>query len=223
VNRPPIRPSGLAFAITAALSGLAAVAAPAIDSAYRTDAQSSHVEDATSRGVNQVNMITCFMRAMRPDALVNKGNYIALVDHGKCDPESRASTGNSSSNNAGSNAPSYMSAVVASTRDSNADPMRVKTWVEETMEGGFSSTIYINTTATEAPSASNPYGVFRLDYCGKGQVGPCMMKGYLEGSTSGISCRKRRRWRRRWRWLADQSAAAHDVGCYQRLGHAADE
>jgi hypothetical protein len=187
MKRSPIRLTGVAFAVTAALSGLAAVAAPALDSAYRTDAQSSHVEDATSKGVSQVNMITCFMRAMRPDALVNKGNYIALVDHGKCDPESRASSGNSGSNNAGSSAPSYMNAIVASTRDSNADPMRVKTWVDESSEGGFSATIYINTIATEAPSASNPYGVFRLDYCGKGQVGPCMMKGFLEGSTSGIS------------------------------------
>jgi hypothetical protein len=50
----------LTFAIAAAWPMLGA-AQPAADSAYRTDAQSTHVEDATSRGIQQVNMITCFL------------------------------------------------------------------------------------------------------------------------------------------------------------------
>ena len=180
-----LRHSAVALAIAAALPG-AAQAVPTADSAYRTDVQNSHVEDATSRGVNQVNMITCFMSAMRPDALVNEGDYIALVDQNKCDPESRSSTGNAGSNSAGSSAPSYMNAIVNSTRSSNDDPMRVRTWVEESEEG-FNATIFVNTVATEAPSETNPYGVFRLDYCGRGESGPCMMRGFLEGSSSGIS------------------------------------
>src|SRR3712207_1617510 len=106
-----LRRSHLALAITAAVPALAA-AAPASTSPYRTDAQSSHVEDVTSRGVNQVNMITCFMSSMRPDALVNKGNYVALVDENKCDPEARSRSDNAGSSNSGSNAPSYMTATV---------------------------------------------------------------------------------------------------------------
>lgn len=185
MTRHPLRPTCVALAATALLCG-AAFAAPGTSSAYRTDAQSTHVEDATSRGVNQVNMITCFMSAMRPDALVNQPNYIALVDENKCDPERRSSTGNSGSTSAGANAPSYMKAIVNSSRTSNSEPMRVKTWVEESHDG-FDATIFVNISATEAPSASNPYGVFRMDYCGKGAVGPCMMRGLLEGSASGIS------------------------------------
>jgi hypothetical protein len=163
-----------------------AAAAPAAGTAYRTDAQSSHVEDATSRGVNQVNMITCIMSSMRPDALVNQGNYIALVDQNKCDPESRSSSANSGSSSAGTNAPSYLSATVAATRTSNDEPMSVKAWINEESPD-FQATIFVSISASEAPSAGNPYGVFRLDYCGKGDVGGCMMNGYLEGAADGIS------------------------------------
>ena len=46
--------------VTATLT-MPALSAPAADSAYLTDPQQSHVEDATSKGIGQVNMITCFM------------------------------------------------------------------------------------------------------------------------------------------------------------------
>jgi len=174
----------LTFALAAAWPMLG-VAAPASDSAYRTDSQSTHVEDATSKGIQQVNMITCIMSSMRPDALVNQGSYNALVDQNKCDPNARSGGGNSASSGAGSSAPSYMSAVVDVTRSSNADPMRTRTWITDTFDG-IESTIFVNVSASAAPSSSNPYGVFRVDYCGKGAVGPCMMRGFLQGSASGI-------------------------------------
>ena len=182
------RPVQLALLLAIAAAWPAASrAAPGADSPYRTDAQSSHVEDATSKGVNQVNMITCIMSALRPDALVNQGNYNALVDENKCDPDARSSTSNAGSSSSGAQAPSMMTAVVNSTRTSNADPMRVKTWLDMAGgDGGFNPTIHINISASEAPSSSNPYGVFRLDYCGKGPAG-CMMKGFLQGNAGGIT------------------------------------
>jgi len=45
-------------------------AAPPVTSAYFTDPQSSYVQDATSDSIGQVNMISCIMHSMRPDALV---------------------------------------------------------------------------------------------------------------------------------------------------------
>ena len=45
--------SALAFAIAAALPALS-FGAPGASSAYKTDAQSTHVEDATSQGISQV-------------------------------------------------------------------------------------------------------------------------------------------------------------------------
>jgi hypothetical protein len=181
-----IRLSKLALAVIA-IHPAFAVAAPGAGSAYLTDSQYSHVEDATSKGIGQVNMITCFMGAMRPDALVNMGNYLALVDKTKCDPEARSSTSNSSSTNGGSQAADYMTATVNSSRASNSDPMIAKVWVDETDEGR-KSVIFVRVAATQAPSTTNPYGQFRLDFCGKDEGGgACMSKGFLQGSDSGMS------------------------------------
>jgi hypothetical protein len=163
-----------------------AYAAPASTSAYYTDLQSSHVEDATSKGIGQVNMITCIMSAMKPDALVNQGSYIALVDENKCDANSRSSTSNSSGGD-GAQAASYTTTTVNSTRASNSDPMLVKVWLDEENDGQ-PSTIFVHITATEAPSAGNPYGQFRLDFCGKGGgMSNCMMQGYLQGADGALS------------------------------------
>src|SRR5262245_27642007 len=149
----------------ATLVPAAVIAAPGSTSAYVTDPQSSHVEDATSQGIGEVNMIVCIMSALRPDALVNQGDYIALVDKNKCDSEKRSSTANSGSTSDGAQgAASYVTATVNSSRASNSDPMIVKTWLE-LEEEGMKQTIFVHISASEAPSASNAYGVFRLDYC----------------------------------------------------------
>ena len=175
----------LSLAIGSLLGAAAASAAPGADSSYVTDVQSSHVEDATSKGVGQVNMITCIMAAMRPDALVNQGSYLALVDESKCDPESRSSSSNSGASNVGQ-AANYLTATVVSTRASNNDPMISKIWIDMEEEG-HPATIFVRISATEAPSTANPYGVFRLDYCGVPDgMNACMMNGYLEGSASGM-------------------------------------
>lgn len=173
------------LAVSGMLYAAAVAAEPAADSSYRTDLQYSHVEDATSRGVGQVSMITCIMSAMRPDALVNQGAYLALVDEAKCDPEGRSSSANSGASNLVP-AVNYMTATVDATRASNSDPMTSNIWIDFE-KGGTPATIFVRIAATAAPSVANPYGVFRIDYCGsvEGASG-CMMNGYLEGSTAGM-------------------------------------
>lgn len=180
--------AGASSLVLAAAVAAPAFAAPGASSAYRTDAQSSHVEDATSEGIGEVNMIACIMSALRPDALVNQGDYIALVDKNKCDADKRSSTANSGATSDGAQAAaSYVTAVVNSSRASNHDPMIVKTWLE-LEEEGFHQTIYVHISATEAPSAGNAYGVFRLDYCGKVDgISGCPSRGYLEGTNSGLN------------------------------------
>lgn len=165
----------------------AALAAPAANSAYMTDAQSSYVQDATSQSIGQVNMIACVMHSMRPDALVNQGPYIALVDKNACDA-SKSSLAASGSSSGASQAPDYMNAVVDSTRTSNSDPMLVKAWISMNQDG-TPVTIYAHISATEAPSTSNPYGAFRLDYCGKadGGSGGCLMNGFMQGGSGTLS------------------------------------
>ena len=180
------RASAVALAVAATLA-TSAHAAPTSNSAYRTDAQSSHVEDATSSGIGEVNMIACIMHALSADALVNDGPYIALVDKNKCDSAKRSSTSNAGSTGDGAQAASYITAVVDSTRVSNTDPMITKAWLELSEEGK-NQTIYVHIAATEAPSTANAYGVFRLDFCGKvDAIDGCPSRGYLEGTTTGLN------------------------------------
>lgn len=156
-----------------------ASAAPPSNSPYYTDAQTSNVQDATSKSIGQVNMITCIMHAMRPEALVNQPSYNALVDEGKCDQEKRSTTSTVQ-------APSYMTSTVTVTRASNLDPMRSKIWIDMD-EGDQQATIFVNVSATTAPTTTNPYGGFRLDFCGKGAgQTSCMMNGYMQGSDTGL-------------------------------------
>lgn len=162
-------------------------AAPSATSAYITDAQNSFVQDQTSEGINQVNMIMCFMGAMKPDSLVNQGNYIALVDDTKCDASNRDKVSNSGSGSSGSTASQYVTATVNSSRASSSDPMIGKVWVDDS-ENGQKMTIFVHASATQAPTSSNPYGVFRMDFCGKADGGgSCMFNGYIDAGTSGLS------------------------------------
>jgi hypothetical protein len=181
------------FAGRAALAALLALpalalAAPGADSAYLTDTQHSYVQDATSEGIGQVNMITCFMSAMRLDALVNQGPYIALLDQQKCDPNARSSSSNSGATGSATQAANYMTATVNSTRASNADPMIANIWIDQT-DSGNTSLIYLRVSATAPPTSTNAYGQFRLDFCGKDPLagGACKMHGFLQGAASGLT------------------------------------
>src|SRR5215470_10908840 len=134
--------------VVAALQSSALLADPPSNSAYVTDPQHSYVEDATSRGIGQVNMITCIMAALRGDALVNDGPYNALVDKTKCDPNARSSTDNASG---GAQASTFVTATVDSTRTSNSDPMRAKVWLDDP-DGSTGALIYVNVSATTPPA-----------------------------------------------------------------------
>lgn len=174
--------TALAVALLAAT--LPALAAPGAESAYVTDPQFSQVEDATSRGIGDVNMIACIMAAMRPDALVNEPSYVALIDKNKCDSEKRSSTENAGG---GTPAADYITATVTPTRASNSEPMITKAWLDLD-EDGTKVQISVHISATEAASDANPYGAFRLDYCGQiDATGPCVMAGFIEAAQAGIN------------------------------------
>jgi hypothetical protein len=172
----------LSLAVYATLAS----ADPASTSGYFNDPQSSHVEDATSQGIGQVNMIACIMAAMRPEVLVNKGNYNALVDESKCQPNGGSGGSSSGSGGDAAQAATYMTATVNASRASNTDPMISKIWLAQEEEGQ-QTTIDVHVSATVPPSDTNPYGSFRLDFCGKrADLASCRMNGYMEGSDTGI-------------------------------------
>jgi hypothetical protein len=170
-----------------AIASALAIAAPPSTSAYFTDPQTTQVQDATSQSIGQVNMITCVMSSMRPDALVNKGPYVALIDQNKCDAQKQSSTANSGNTSGGSQAPSYMTAIVNATRASNSDPMVGTAWISVD-QNGTPVTIYAHISATQPPTSSDPYGTFRLDYCGKAAGGAgCMMNGFMQAGGGTLS------------------------------------
>src|ERR1700694_3343401 len=142
-----------------------AFASPPPTPPYMTDAQSSYVQDATSDSIGSVNMITCVMSSMRPDALVNQGDYIALVDQHVCNA-AKTGAATSATGAGAAQAPSYMTAVVNSMRASNSDPMIVTAWIS-IGQGGVPETVFAHISVTAAATATDPYGAFRLDYCGK--------------------------------------------------------
>jgi hypothetical protein len=143
---------------------LVAVAGPPATSPYVTDAQNTYVHDATSNGLDSLNLVLCVLHSMDPAAMVNKGPYIALVDMNKCDPRERASASNSTAGASGAtSAPNYMTAVIDVTRAGAADPMIGKVWMSMT-EQGQPLHVYAHLSATQSPTDAPPYGQFRMDY-----------------------------------------------------------
>jgi hypothetical protein len=176
------------FVIYAAASMAAAlaVASPPASSPYMTDAQSSYVQDATSDSIGSVNMITCIMSSMRPDALVNQGAYIALIDQNVCNA-AKTGAATSASGAGAAQAPDYMTAVVNSTRASNSDPMIVTAWIS-IGQGGVPETVFAHVSVTAAATTTDPYGAFRLDYCGKlATATACDMNGFLQAGNGTLS------------------------------------
>ncbi len=165
---------------------LSALATPSATSPYVTDVQNSYVQDATSDGISNLNMVLCIMNAMQPAAMVNKGDYIALIDKNKCDSKTQSSASNSTAAASGATATAdYMTAVVNASRASNADPMIVKSWISFT-EQGQPVDVYAHVSATKSPADAPPYGQFRMDYIGKAS-GTMMFNGFIDANGPDVS------------------------------------
>ena len=189
MNRTTPNYKSLAFSLLAlAAVPLSALAVPSSTSPYMTDPQNSYVQDATSDGISNLNMVLCIMDSMKPADMVNQGDYVALIDMNKCD-SSRSSSSNASSDSTGaSSAPNYMTAVVNVTRASDSDPMIGKVWMSMTEEGKVMN-IFVHLTATQSPTDTPPYGQFRLDYIGKtaGASPATMFNGYIDANGADVS------------------------------------
>jgi len=153
---------------------------------YNTDPQNEYVQDQTSDGISNLNMVLCIVHGMSPADMVNAGAYVALVDKNKCDTKSRSSASNSTGGSSGSTAtPSYINAVVNVTQATDADPMYVKILVLLT-EQGHVTTFFAYLSATQSPSATMPYGAFHLDYLGKVQ-GVTQFNGFIDAASGALT------------------------------------
>ncbi|HEV7612245.1 MAG TPA: hypothetical protein VGO37_10245 [Steroidobacteraceae bacterium] len=169
--------AALALALTSSIVGNLAHAGMPSTAPYLTDLQSEYVQDMTSDGIASLNMVLCVISSMDAGAMVNVGPYIALVDMNKCDSKA------SSSGAAG--ATNYANAIVDVTRTSNSSPMIGKVWLSMA-EGQGTTDVYAYISATQSPTASQPYGLFRMDYLGK-KNGATAFNGFIDSQATSIS------------------------------------
>lgn len=167
------------ISLMAALLGGAPVAAHSavptllLGTPYDTDKTSMYVVDQTSQILKALNNVMCHIDAVKADKLVNQNPYVALVNENICNPQSSGGGGGGGGAGgaaggggggggaaASSSAVNYSSAVVKASRVDNASPMVTDMWFNK-------STLMAHVSATQAPSATQIYGAFRADYCGR--------------------------------------------------------
>lgn len=187
---------GVLFALPAIV-----LAAPPTTSPYNTDKVNSYVQDQVSKDMEELNLFLCLVSAMAPDQMVNLGSYNAMVDINACKPNTQGSQQGGGSGGGGQNnqnsSVNYISVLVEATRESNTKPMLTKIWVDNLSEtdNGVTRTFNVRmyASATQAPSATSPYGTFRLDFCKEypddaNGITTCTDHiGYISASKSGLS------------------------------------
>lgn len=142
---------------------------------WTKDVTQVFVHERSEEAFGTINEILCAIGQTQYDEMVNKGDYKALIDNNLCSQkrDSAESAGQESTNqSSGSTAPDYETWTVNSARaDSNAGtPQIVKVWVheKERSEGGGhtepAKVIEAKATITEGVSATNPYGLFTMNF-----------------------------------------------------------
>lgn len=177
-------------------AGSAFAAIPAT-APYNTDPYNEYVQDATSDGVDNLNMVLCIMNGMAPSTMLDQNGttaadgsrsvtYTALVDKNKCDTRNRASSSNSNTDSSGaSSASNYMTAFVTVSRANANDPMIAKVWMQMN-ENGNNFDINVRVSATRSPADLPPYGQLRLDYIGK-VSGVTQFNGFIDANGAAVS------------------------------------
>ena len=111
---------------------------------YSTDTATSWIEmGEVMEPMNMVDMLLCIMVSTGANLVVN-GSYLALIDINQCQRNSE------------SNAPELVNVTVTTSRQDNASPQIIKVWFDE----GPSSQYLVETTVSEGPTDSSPFGSF---------------------------------------------------------------
>ena len=150
--------------------------APSGTSDYNMDKTQVYVEERSTESFDTINMILCMMGQTKYDAMLNQGNYLALVDNNQCssNKSSASSAGQQSQNQSSStNMPDYYKFTTVSSRASNTADEIVKIWIHQPASDGGGGgggdpeeLIYVNIVISEGTSSLNPYGIFTLNYAG---------------------------------------------------------
>ena len=148
---------------------------------YSNDVARVYVYDESMEALSLVNEILCMLDQTEAEKMVNKGNYIALINPALCaqGQGSSSSTGQSS----GGRTTQYEQWIVNSSRANNSSPQIVKIWIpeEDGDNGGGPATLFVEITVTEGVSTTNPFGKFVLDFEGRDDAtGVVSMNGTLK-------------------------------------------
>lgn len=161
---------------------------------WSNDVTQTFVHERSAEAFGIINEILCMMSQSQYDDMVNKGTYRAQIDMNQCkqDRDSASEAGQSSQNqSSGSTMPNYEDWTVNSYRADNTSPHTVKVWVHEKArhEGDHhepAKVILVSVNITEGVSATNPYGIFTLNFKahplnpdGSLNANITMFKGYL--------------------------------------------
>jgi hypothetical protein len=149
-------------------AALVAAADLPADSDYEQDETFVFVEERSVEAFDTINEILCMAGQTQYDDMLNQGPYKALVDEKQCSNEKddASSADGEGSQASGAARPEYMQWTVDSARAGHGAPHVVKVWVREDSDDPFepSQLIFAKMVITESASASNPYGIFNLDF-----------------------------------------------------------
>ena len=130
---------------------------------YYTDKVDVWVYDEAIDPMNVVNEILCAINQTGYAEMVNKGDYIAMVDMDSCEKGGNESSTGSTGKSSGADAGKLEFWVINSSRTDNSSPHIVKIWVNESKDSSgddfedmIDKIIYINIVITEGASEQTP-------------------------------------------------------------------
>lgn len=145
---------------------------------YVTDEAEIYVYDESMEALDQFNEIMCSIGQTLYADMVNRGDYIALIDADKC---SKSSRGGESSNESTAVAQNFEKWIVNSSRADAASPHIVTAWIPMGEDEEFFDEVRGKMIITEGVSASNKYGIFQLNFIAY-SAGTPVMHAFLSAS-----------------------------------------
>lgn len=128
------------------------------DTDYERDQQYAFIRDSLNASIQNANQLVCMVSAMRPDALVNDGNYLAAVYPSDCKTDENGpqniSGSNSQAQTAKANAEDrkLFNAVLNVTRATADAPVKSKVWLDKANEEVYLSVEQIADVSENAPN-----------------------------------------------------------------------
>ncbi|THB70981.1 MAG: hypothetical protein D6B28_07995 [Gammaproteobacteria bacterium] len=131
---------------------------------YTTDEVNTFVWDESMESLDIINEIMCYIDQTGYKEMVNQDPYQALINGAECRKSGSSSSQNDQSS--GSNATSYETWTISSTRASNTDPQIVNIWFPEVDErtGQPDGYMRVQTIVSEGVSDDMPFGSFTLNF-----------------------------------------------------------